>query len=79
MLPLYLEKLTPTELKEKTEALYELFVKCRICPNECMARRSKGKTGECQPASMLGLYVFDFCLEKNIDNGIMEIYTIPNN
>ena len=47
MLPLYLEKLTPTELKEKTEALYELFVKCRICPNECMARRSEGETGEC--------------------------------
>ncbi|MCH9028743.1 MAG: radical SAM protein [Bacteroidetes bacterium] len=47
MLPLYLEKLTPTELKEKTEALYELFVECRICPNECMARRSEGETGEC--------------------------------
>ncbi len=47
MLPLYLEKLTPKDLKEKAEALYELFVECRICQNECMARRSKGETGEC--------------------------------
>ena len=47
MLPLYLEKLTPKDLKEKAEALYELFVECRICPNECLARRTEGETGEC--------------------------------
>ncbi len=47
MLPLYSEKLTPKDLKEKAEALCELFVECRICPNECMARRSEGETGEC--------------------------------
>ncbi len=47
MLPLYLEKLTPKDLKEKAEALHELFVECRICPNACMARRSEGETGEC--------------------------------
>jgi putative pyruvate formate lyase activating enzyme len=47
MLPLYLEKLTQKDLKEKTEALHTLFEDCRICPNECMARRSEGETGEC--------------------------------
>jgi putative pyruvate formate lyase activating enzyme len=47
MLPLYLEKLTPNDLKERSEALHHLFEKCRICPNECMARRSEGETGDC--------------------------------
>ena len=47
MFPLYLEKLTPNDLKERSEALYELFVECRICPNECKARRSEGATGKC--------------------------------
>jgi putative pyruvate formate lyase activating enzyme len=47
MLPLYLEKLTQKDLKAKAEALHELLVECRICPNECMARRSEGETGEC--------------------------------
>jgi len=47
MLPLYSEKLTPVDLKEKSEALHGLFEECRICPNECMARRSEGETGEC--------------------------------
>src|SRR5210317_1212051 len=47
MLPFYLEKLAPKDLEEKAEALHILFEECRICPNECMARRSKGETGEC--------------------------------
>jgi putative pyruvate formate lyase activating enzyme len=47
MLPLYLEKLTLTDLKERSEALHGLFKECRICPNECMAKRSEGETGEC--------------------------------
>ena len=47
MLPLYLEKLTPNDLKERSEALHKLFEECRICPNECMAKRSEGETGEC--------------------------------
>jgi len=47
MLPLYLEKLTPDDLKERSEALHKLFEECRICPNECMAKRSEGETGEC--------------------------------
>ena len=47
MFPLYLVKLTPNDLKERSKALYELFVECRICPNECKARRSEGATGKC--------------------------------
>ena len=47
MLPLYLEKLTLSELKQRAEALNQLLVECRICPNECLAKRTKGKTGEC--------------------------------
>jgi len=47
LFPLYLEKLTPNELKERAVALHELFEECRICPNECMARRSEGETGDC--------------------------------
>ena len=47
MLPLYLEKLTMPELKQRAEALHQLLVECRICPNECKAKRTEGETGEC--------------------------------
>ncbi|MEE9449047.1 MAG: radical SAM protein [Ignavibacteriaceae bacterium] len=47
MLPLYLEKLTHIDLKQRSEALHQLFEECKICPNECMAKRSEGETGEC--------------------------------
>ena len=47
MLPLYLEKLTPPELKQRAEALHQLLVECKVCPNECMAKRTEGETGEC--------------------------------
>jgi putative pyruvate formate lyase activating enzyme len=47
MLPLYLEKLTPTELHLRAEALHKLLIECKICPNECMAKRTEGETGEC--------------------------------
>ena len=47
MLPLYLEKLTIPELQQRAEALHQLLVECRLCPNECMARREDGETGEC--------------------------------
>jgi putative pyruvate formate lyase activating enzyme len=47
MLPLYLEKLTVPELKQRAEALHQLLVECRICPNECKAKRTEGETGEC--------------------------------
>ena len=47
MFPLYLEKFNPPELQHRAEALLQLFEECRICPNECMARRSEGETGDC--------------------------------
>ena len=47
MLPLYLEHLTLPELKQRAEALHELLVECKICPNECLAKRTEGETGEC--------------------------------
>ncbi len=47
MLPLYLEKLTLPELHKKAHALHQLLVECRLCPNECMAKRTKGETGDC--------------------------------
>ena len=50
MQPLYLEKLNVNDLKERAEALHNLFEECRICPNECLARREEGETGECHSA-----------------------------
>ena len=47
MLPLYLEKLNLINLKQRAEALHQLLIECRLCPNECMARRTEGETGEC--------------------------------
>lgn len=47
MLPLYLEKLTLPELKQRAEALHQLLSECRICPNECLAKRIEGETGDC--------------------------------
>jgi len=47
MLPLYLEKLTLAELHQRAEALHKLLVECRICPNECLAKRTEGETGNC--------------------------------
>jgi len=47
MLPLYLEKLTLPELHQRAEALHQLLVECRICPNECKAKRTEGETGNC--------------------------------
>jgi putative pyruvate formate lyase activating enzyme len=47
MLPLYLKKLSLPELHQRAEALHKLLVECRICPNECLAKRTEGETGEC--------------------------------
>jgi putative pyruvate formate lyase activating enzyme len=47
MLPSYLKKLTIPELQLRAQALYQLLVECRICPNECLAKRTEGETGEC--------------------------------
>ena len=53
MLPLYLEKLSFPEIKQKKDALHKLFIECRICPNECMARRTEGETGLCNSTNKL--------------------------
>ena len=47
MLPLYLEKLTLVDLKEREERLKELLMGCRICPNECEINRTQGENGLC--------------------------------
>ncbi|GAB4288697.1 MAG: radical SAM protein [Ignavibacteriaceae bacterium] len=47
MLPLYLEKLTLQEIEQRSEALHQLMAECRLCPNECLAKRLEGETGEC--------------------------------
>lgn len=47
MLPIYLESLTPIELKERSEKLNDLLKECRLCPNECLADRVNGETGDC--------------------------------
>ena len=47
MLPLYLEKLTFQELKQRADALHQLLIECKLCPNECLARRTEAETGEC--------------------------------
>jgi putative pyruvate formate lyase activating enzyme len=47
MLPLYLEKLTLPELHQRSKALHQLMFECRICPNECLVKRTEGETGKC--------------------------------
>ena len=47
MLPMYLETLTPVELKDRSEKLNELLKECRLCPNECSASRTIGEIGDC--------------------------------
>lgn len=47
MLPLYLERLTLFELKDRAEQLLELQKECRICPRECLAQRHNGEFGDC--------------------------------
>jgi putative pyruvate formate lyase activating enzyme len=53
MLPLYLERMTLPELYERAQSLHEMLVECRICPNECKARRAEGETGECNSTDEL--------------------------
>ena len=47
MLPLYLEKLTMLDPKDRAEQLLELQKECRICPRECLAKRHNGEPGDC--------------------------------
>jgi len=47
MIPLYLKKLTISDLRQRAEKLHQLLIECKICPNECRAKRTEGETGEC--------------------------------
>ena len=58
MLPLYLEKHNPNSLKEKLEKLKELQSECRLCPNECLSKRSEGETGLCNSTDDLVISSF---------------------
>lgn len=51
MSPLYLEKLTIDELREKSIQLKELLYNCRICPNECEVNRFESPSGKCYSTS----------------------------
>lgn len=53
MLPLYLERLTTAEVKNRAERLLELQKKCRICPRECLAIRQNGEKGDCNSTDQL--------------------------
>lgn len=47
MLPSYLEKLSPIELKQRAESLQALLSECKICPNECEVNRLEKEEGTC--------------------------------
>lgn len=40
-------RLSDSELRERIDALWELFDPCRLCPRECRAHRRDGKLGSC--------------------------------
>ena len=48
MLPLYLEKLSLFELKDRAEKLLERQKECRLCPQFCLVKREMGEVGECR-------------------------------
>lgn len=47
-MPIYLERLTLSELKSRAEQLRELTRECTLCPRKCKARRLEGKYGVCR-------------------------------
>lgn len=47
MLPSYLEKLTPDNLRERAELLTSKLQSCDICPNNCEVNRQDGEIGVC--------------------------------
>lgn len=48
MLPLYLEKLNPNELRKRADILKKMLEECRLCPNECAVNRLNSETGNCR-------------------------------
>jgi putative pyruvate formate lyase activating enzyme len=53
MLPAYRERLTPHELKDRSEQLRESLRECVVCPRECRARRLEGKYGVCRTTDQI--------------------------
>ncbi|MCX7856556.1 MAG: radical SAM protein [Deltaproteobacteria bacterium] len=57
--PSYLKLLTSSELKTRSEALWEIMVSCELCPRKCGVNRLKGKRGFCQaPGATLVVSAF---------------------
>ena len=48
--PLYLERLTPKQLRERARTLKGLTARCRLCPRACGAHRLEGEPGVCGTA-----------------------------
>ena len=53
--PSYLERLTPGELRQRSEQFHELLKECKLCPRECGARRTGGKIGVCRLANEMAI------------------------
>jgi putative pyruvate formate lyase activating enzyme len=47
MLPSYLRELSLDEIKKRAEQLHQLEKECKLCPNECLAKRMDGELGNC--------------------------------
>ncbi|MCJ7554610.1 MAG: radical SAM protein [Ignavibacteriaceae bacterium] len=45
MLPLYLEKLTINDLRQRADVLQQILTECKICPNECNVNRLESGKG----------------------------------
>lgn len=51
MLPLYLEKLTLDELRQRSQKLLCLLNECKICPNNCGSNRYQGFGKKCRSSA----------------------------
>ncbi len=51
--PVYCQRLTLRELKERSERLRELLKECVVCPRECGARRLEGEFGVCRSTDVV--------------------------
>jgi len=46
--PIYRERLTPQEIRERAARAVRLLDECRACPRDCGAARTSGETGTCR-------------------------------
>jgi putative pyruvate formate lyase activating enzyme len=51
----YLDKLTQSELKSRSEQLRELTRECILCPRQCKAKRLDGKFGVCRTTNRISI------------------------